>query len=381
MISYGKQSINDQDIDAVVNVLKSDFLTQGPCLQQFEECVSQYVGAEYGLAVNSATSALHIACMALGLSKGDWVWTTPISFVATSNAAIYCDADVEFVDVDANTFNMCANVLEKKLQYHKQHNLPLPKIVIPVHMAGQSCDMEAIHKLSIQYNFKIIEDASHGIGGEYQSKKVGCCQYSDITIFSFHPVKIITTAEGGMALTNSKDLKEKMGLYRSHGITRDVNNMQGASHGPWYYQQIELGYNYRMSDIHAALGLSQMSRLDEFMTDRNQLAENYYQGLNSKKIRLPEIIESVKSSWHLFIIQVDYQKRKEVFEGLRQAGIGANVHYIPIHTQPFYKDKYKNISCPVAEAYYQRCVSIPLYHGLSHDDQSFVIDTVNSLVS
>ncbi|ART79738.1 UDP-4-amino-4,6-dideoxy-N-acetyl-beta-L-altrosamine transaminase [Oceanisphaera avium] len=301
MIPYGRQDINQADIDAVIEILKSDFLTQGPKVPLFEKTVADYVGSDHAVAVNSATSALHIACLALGLGPGDWLWTSPITFVASANCGLYCGAQVDFVDIDPRTYNLCAKELEKKLITAKQ-NGTLPKVVIPVHFSGQSCDMQAIHALSKRYGFKIIEDASHAIGGKYKKEPIGNCRYSDITVFSFHPVKIITTAEGGMAMTNNPQLAEKMQLYRSHGITRDPSFMTHEPDGSWYYQQIELGYNYRMTELQAALGISQMQRLDGFITQRHKLAQRYNELLADLPITLPWQHVDSDSSWHLYVI-------------------------------------------------------------------------------
>jgi len=336
MIPYGKQDINQQDVDSVLEVLKSDFLTQGPKTPFFEKTVSDYCGADYGVAVNSATSALHIACLALGLGKGDWLWTSPNTFVASANCALYCGAQVDFVDIDKKTYNMSVSALEMKLIQAK-HDNKLPSIVIPVHFAGQSCDMKKIHLLSQEYGFKIIEDASHALGGMYLDKSVGCCQYSDIAVFSFHPVKIITTAEGGLATTNSKHLSDRMKLFRSHGVTRDANLMDKDSEGEWYYQQIELGYNYRMTELQASIGVSQMKRLDSFVSRRHTLQERYDSLLDNLPIVKPYQELGVYSALHLYPIQIDLdtveRSRQQIFSELRRRGVGVNVHYIPVHLQ------------------------------------------------
>jgi len=377
MIPYGKQDINQQDIDAVVNVLQSDFLTQGPQVPLFEQIVIEYCGAKYGVAVNSATSALHIACLALGLGKGDHLWTSPNTFVASANCGLYCGAQIDFVDIDPETYNLCPDFLEEKLKKAKQLN-KLPKIVIPVHFAGQSCDMEKIHQLSLEYGFKIIEDASHAIGGKYLNTKVGSCQYSDITVFSFHPVKIITTAEGGLATTNNAELAEKVRLLRSHGITRDAQLMTGQPEGNWYYQQIDLGFNYRMTDLQAALGISQMKRLDEFVEKRHQLQQRYHKLLQDLPIKLPYQSEKSYSALHLYPILLELENigktRSQIFDELRQNGLGVNVHYIPVHTQPYYKNMgFKKGDFPQAEKYYGCEISIPLYPGLNFDEQNHII--------
>jgi UDP-4-amino-4,6-dideoxy-N-acetyl-beta-L-altrosamine transaminase len=383
MIPYGKQSIVQSDIDAVVNVLTSDFLTQGPKVPEFENAVATYCNAKHAVAVNSATSALHIACLALNVGKGDIVWTSPISFVASSNCAIYCGADIDFVDIDVDTGNMSTNLLSQKL-VNAQAEGKLPKVVIPVHLAGQSCDMEEIYKLSKRYNFKIIEDASHAIGASYQSEKVGCCQFSDITIFSFHPVKIVTSAEGGMALTNCQRLARKMQKLRSHGITNLPDEMTEPSHGPWYYQQTELGFNYRMTELQAALGLSQLKQLDDFVKRRNELTTVYLKLLNTHSILHLKQSDKVISAYHLFVIQLEDKyvaRHREIFEKLRSAGIFCQLHYIPIHLQPYYQNLgFKKNDYPNAEAYYQRSMSLPLFPDLKESEIEYICTTLNKLL-
>ena len=378
-IPYGRQHITDADIEAVVSVLKSDFLTQGSQVPAFEELVSTYTGASYGVAVNSATSALHIACLALGLGKGDWLWTTPNTFVASSNCALYYGATVDFVDIDPVTLNMSVEKLAEKLQLAKA-NHTLPKIVIPVHFAGEPCDMAAIYALSQQYGFKIIEDASHAIGGSYQQKPIGSCQYSDITVFSFHPVKIITTAEGGLATTNNQILAKKMQLFRSHGITREADKMTHEADGSWYYQQVDLGFNYRMTELQGALGVSQMANLDTFVARRHQLANRYDTLLAELPIILPFRNPKNYSGLHLYPIQIKPESgrtRKQVFDSLRAQNIGVNVHYIPVHTQPYYaKLGFKQGDFPHAESYYAQAISLPLYYDLSEDLQDQVIEAL-----
>ena len=377
MIPYGKQDINQADIDSVVNILKSEFLTQGPQVPLFEKNVSDYCGVSSAVAVNSATSALHVACLALGLDKGDWLWTSPNTFVASANCALYCGANVDFVDIDPKTYNLCAKELEKKLiQARKNNNLP--KIVIPVHFAGQSCNMEKISSLSKEYGFSIIEDASHAIGGKYQDKSIGCCQYSDITVFSFHPVKIITTAEGGLATTNDDSLADKMKSLRSHGITRDTSLMTSVSEGDWYYQQIDLGFNYRMTELQAALGLSQMKRLDEFVARRHECKEYYDELLDNVSIVTPFQSPDCYSSLHLYPILLKKgrikKSRQQVFKELRTSGIGVNVHYIPVHMQPYYKDQgFKKGDFPNSENYYKSVISIPLFQSLKKEMQDNVV--------
>lgn len=385
MIPYGKQDINQADIDAVVSVLKSDFLTQGPQVPLFEKAVSSYCGASFGLAVNSATSAIHLACIALGLGKGDWLWTSTNSFVASANCALYCGAKVDFVDIDSKTYNISVVELENKLIQAKQDNV-LPKILIPVHFAGQSCNMKKIHSLSKSYGFKVIEDASHAIGGKYLNQSIGSCQYSDITVFSFHPVKIITTAEGGVATTSSKKLYEKMLLIHNHGITRDEALMTRESDGGWYYQQIDLGFNYRMTELQAALGISQMLRLDEFVAKRHKLQEKYDELLEDSPVIRPYQDKDCYSSLHLYPIQIDLNKtnknQKQVFDEIRNRGIGVNVHYIPIHMQPYYEQfGFKRGDFPNAESYYKNTISLPLFHLMTQEEQKSTIKVVNEVLS
>jgi UDP-4-amino-4,6-dideoxy-N-acetyl-beta-L-altrosamine transaminase len=339
-IPYGRQDISEQDIDAVVKVLQSDWLTQGPAIDRFEQEVATYCGVRYAVAVSSATAALHIACLAAGLGAGDSLWTSPNTFVASANCGLYCGASVDFVDIKPDTYNLSVEALESKLIWAERQGC-LPKVVVPVHLAGQSCEMDKIAALAQQYGFTALEDASHAIGGLYQGKAVGSCQFSDMAVFSFHPVKIITTGEGGIVLTNRADLYEKLIRLRSHGITRNPALMQGESHGDWYYQQLELGFNYRMTDIQAALGASQMQRLDEFVAQRRFLAQRYDRLLQDLPLTLPWQHPDANSSWHLYVIRLDLSKigktHRQVFESLRQAGIGVNLHYIPVHTQPYYQ--------------------------------------------
>jgi UDP-4-amino-4,6-dideoxy-N-acetyl-beta-L-altrosamine transaminase len=384
MIPYGRQNINEEDIQAVVDVLRSDFITQGPAVPAFENIVANYCGASYAIAVNSATSALHIACLALGVGKGDVVWTSPISFVASANCALYCGAEVDFVDIDPKTYNMSIEHLEIKLTDAEKNGI-LPKVIIPVHLSGQPCEMQKIHALSQKYGFKIIEDASHAIGAKYQNEPVGNCKYSDITVFSFHPVKIITTAEGGMALTNQPELADQMALLRSHGITRDDSKMTQAPDGPWYYQQVDLGFNYRMTDLQAALGLSQMQRLDQFIQQRHKIAERYNAMLSDFAVITPWLHPDAYSAFHLYIIRLQLDKmslsHKEFFTKLREGDIGVNLHYIPIYSHPYYQkfgyhqDEYEN-----ANAYYAEAISLPIYPDLDLAKQSFIYDEIKSLV-
>ena len=378
MIFYGKQSIDQNDIDAVVEVLKSDFLTQGPAIEKFEKCVAEYCGAKYAVAVTSATAALHISCLSAGLGKDDILWTSPITFTASANCGRYCGADVDFVDIDPSTYNMSIAELEKKLQAAEIK----PRVVVPVHLAGQSCEMDKIYKLSQKYGFKVIEDASHAIGADYKETKVGCCKYSDMTVFSFHPVKIVTTGEGGMVLTNDKDLYEKLVLYRSHGITRDPKLMTGIADGPWYYQQIDLGFNYRMTDMQAALGYSQMQKVDEFVSKRRYLVKRYNELLkNINGIQLPDQNEDTKSSWHLYVVRVDFSKisktKNQIFAEMKEKGICLNLHYIPVHTQPYYENLgFKGGDFPNSEKYYEEAFTLPLYYALTDEQQDHIVKSL-----
>lgn len=383
VIPYGRQSISESDIDAVRQVLDSDFLTQGPAVPKFEEQVADYCRAKYGTATSSATAGLHLACLALGVTAGDVVWTSPITFVASANCAVYCGATVDFVDISLKSYNMCPNALEEKL-IRAELAGKLPKAVIPVHLSGQSCDMERIHKLSERYGFSIIEDASHAIGARYLGEQVGCCRFSDITVFSFHPVKIITTGEGGLAVTNDEVLDYKMKLLRSHGITRDENRLEGHSEGPWYYQQLELGFNYRMTDMQAALGSSQFKRLDEFIATRHKIADNYDTTLENSAFILPHQHEFSYSSYHLYIIRLkigsNIPSHREVFEFLRNNGIGVNLHYIPVYHHPYYERLgFDRGYCKNAEVYYSQAISIPMFPALNSIDQKTVIDCLLSI--
>ena len=383
-IPYGRQDINADDIAAVVDVLQSDWITQGPAIARFEEAVAEYCGVKYAVAVSSATAALHIACLALGLTEGDSLWTSPITFVASANCGRYCGANVDFVDIDPHTYNVGISALEQKLSDAKARG-DLPKVVVPVHLAGQSCDMSRIAELAQNYGFRVLEDASHCIGARYRGKPVGCCEFSDLAVFSFHPVKIITTGEGGMVVTNREDLYEKLIRLRTHGITRNADLMEGESHGPWYYQQLELGFNYRITDIQAALGYSQLRRLDEFCDRRNWLAQRYNELLQGLPLTLPKQDSQTDSSWHLYIIRLQLEtisrSHRQVFEALREQGIGVNLHYIPVHTQPDYQRLgFKWSDFPHAESYYQEALSIPLYFGMTESDQDRVVNVLRELL-
>ncbi len=385
VIPYGRQDINQEDIDAVVNVLLSDYLTQGPVVPAFEKAVADYCGAQHAVAVNSATSALHIACLALGVGNGDIVWTTPITFVASANCALYCGATVDFVDINPSTYNLSVERLEEKL-IQAEKTGKLPKVVIPVHLCGQSCDMAGIHALSQKYGFRIIEDASHAIGGKYKGEPVGNCRYSDITIFSFHPVKIITTGEGGMAVTNDSALAKHLRLLRSHGISSTPEDMQPRpSQEIWNYQQLDLGFNYRMTDIHAALGLSQMQRLDEFVTKRHAIAKRYDQRLSDLPVVTPWQHPDGFSSYHLYVIRLKLdainKTHRQVYEALRAAGILVNLHYIPVYRQPYYeKMGFNEGCCPEAERYYMEAISIPMYYGLIDVQQDRVMGELRNAI-
>ncbi len=412
MIPYGKQDINQADIDAVVDVLKSDFLTQGPQVPLFEETLKKYTGATHAVVVNSGTSALHIACLALGLGKGDWLWTTPITFVASANCGLYCGAQVDFVDIDPQTYNLSINALEEKLALAEKENR-LPKIVVPVHLAGQACEMRAIKTLADRYGFSIIEDASHAIGGRYENDPIGNGRYSDITVFSFHPVKIVTTAEGGAALTNDSSIAEKLELFRCHGITRDEKLMDGAVSGeipkealgealgeaqgeiqgktqkekyaPWFYQQIELGFNYRMTELQAALGVSQMTRIDDFVADRQCIKAKYNQALASLPLTLPYQMDDAYSACHLYIIRLNLNEislsHRQVFEQLREQGIGVNLHYIPVYTQPYFqKLGYIDPHFPCADQYYAEAISLPIFYGMADEQFDTVVNALTTVL-
>lgn len=383
MIPYGRHEVNQADIDAVVSVLQSDFLTQGPAVPKFEKAIAEYCGVSHALAVTNATSALHLACLSLGLGPEDILWTSPVTFVASANCALYCGAKVDFVDIDPNTYNISISALSKKLALAKIDGC-LPKIIVAVHLSGQSCDMKSIFELSKIYGFKIVEDASHAIGGLYQSKPIGCCDFSDVCIFSFHPVKIITTAEGGMLLTNQKCLADKVALLRSHGITRDSDLMTKEPDGAWYYQQIDLGFNYRMTDLQAALGLSQLERLDQYVSRRNDIAKRYTEHINSELIQLPYVDASCYSAFHLYIVRVHFQDEnlhKILFGRLREHGIGVNLHYIPVYLQPWFeKMGFSSGYCAEAERYYSQAISLPIFPSMTDLEQDEVCTTLLKLV-
>ena len=375
MIPYGRQNISKNDIEAVTRVMRSDFLTQGPMVMEFEHSIVKKVDAKYAIAVNSATSALHLSCIALDLRPADFLWTSPITFVASANCGVYCGAQIDFVDIDPNTYNICTQKLEEKLIRAEKKDL-IPKILVVVHFSGQSCDMKKIHALSKKFGFKVIEDASHAIGAKYRGDYVGGCKYSDITVFSFHPVKIITSAEGGVLTTNDEEIALKANCLRSHGGTKDKK-----TEGDWYYEQTELGFNYRMSDIHAALGRSQLTRLDSFVEERSGLASSYDSMLKELPVNLPFVHEESYSSWHLYVIQLKMNKikktRKQIFDSMRAKGVGVHVHYIPVHTQPYYRNMGFSIGdFPIAEQFYQQALTIPMYPGLSDNDQRYVVKSL-----
>ena len=381
VIPYGRQSVTEDDIAAVVEVLKSDFLTQGPVVPAFEDAVAKVAGAKHAIAANSATSALHIACMALGVGEGDIVWTSPLTFVASSNVALYCGANVDFVDVDPKTYNMCPVRLAEKLGQAADEG-KLPKVIIPVHLTGQSCDMAAIHAAASKYDIKIIEDASHAIGGSCRSQPVGSCEYSNIAVFSFHPVKIVTTGEGGMALTNDPELAARMQMDRSHGITRDADRMEQTDEGAWYYEQLRLGYNYRMTDICAALGLSQLDRLSHFIERRREIAASYDAAFADMPVVTPQQHPDAHSAWHLYVIRVAAEKHRAVFEALREEGILVNLHYIPVYLQPYYRKLgFERGYCPEAESYYAEAISIPMFPTMTEEQQQKVIAEVSKAIS
>ena len=383
MFSYGRQCISEADISAVVKVLKSDFLTQGPKVPEFESAMCDRVGAEFAVAMNSATSALHASCLALGFGPGDLLWTTPNTFVASANCAIYCGGEIDFVDIDANTFNIDLDALEEKLINAKLSN-KLPKIIIPVHFGGNPCDLLKLSQLSAEYGFKIIEDASHAVGATYASEPVGSCRYSDITIFSFHPVKVITSGEGGLALTNSQKVAEKLSALRSHGITRDPSKFNEKLGEKWYYEQQSIGFNYRMNDIEAALGLSQLANIDNFIGRRNQIAQTYNNSFDSFPIKPQKTISCGYSSWHIYVVRLlncTREDRNRVFDKMSEAGIGVNIHYIPVHLQPYYSNRgFKRGDFPAAERYYEQCLTLPIHPQLTDDATTHIINTLKGLL-
>ena len=385
-IPYARQSITEEDIKAVTSVLRSDWLTTGPTVQVFEHNVAAYCGARFATAVNSATSALHIACLTAGLGPGDELWTSPNSFVASANAALYCGATVDFVDIDSRTYNMDIEQLAAKLAEASIRG-NLPKVVVPVHFAGQPCEMAEIWALAARYGFTVIEDAAHAIGAVYDDAKVGSCRYAHMTVFSFHPVKIITTGEGGMVVTNDAGMQEKLCRLRSHGITRDPQQMLGDAHGEWYYQQLELGYNFRMTDLQAVLGDSQVKRIDKFLGKREKVAGRYDSELQNLPLILPYQHPRGKSSWHLYVVCIDTAKtdktRRMVFDALRKKGIGVNVHYIPVHTQPYYQKRFRFApgAFPRSERYYDTCLSLPMYYELTNEEQTYVIECIKEVIT
>lgn len=384
-IPYGRQDIDAEDIAAVEAVLRSDWLTQGPAIERFERCVADYVGAKFACAVNSATSALHLACRAAGLGPGDIFWTVPNTFVASANAALYCGGTVDFVDIDPATCNISVSALATKLAKAEAAKR-LPKAVMPVHFAGLSCDMAAIAELARRYRFRVIEDAAHAIGGDYEGLRIGDCRYSDITVFSFHPVKIVTSAEGGMLVTNDRELHRTALLLRSHGVTRDPELMDRASEGDWYYQQVDLGFNYRLTDVHAALGVSQMRRIDEFVARRRAFAERYDRLLSDLPVLIAPRDQKAASAWHLYVIQLDPERtnksRKHVFEAMRAAKILVNVHYIPVHLQPYYRRfGFQPGDFPAAETYYERAITLPLYAAMTDEAQDRVVATLRAALA
>ncbi|MES2244035.1 MAG: UDP-4-amino-4,6-dideoxy-N-acetyl-beta-L-altrosamine transaminase [Pseudomonadota bacterium] len=380
MIPYGRQHITEADIEAVVDVLRSDFLTQGPAVPAFERAVAAQVGVRHALAVNSATSALHIACLALGLGPGDRLWTVPNTFVASANCGRYCGAEVDFVDIDPDSWNLSVTALRAKLVQARQDGL-LPKVLVPVHFAGQPTDQEAIWALAQEFGFKVLEDASHAIGASRRGERAGNCKWSDITVFSFHPVKIITTGEGGMALTNDAELAGRMEMLRSHGITRDTAKFTQAAPGPWHYEQQALGYNYRMTDIQAALGSSQLARLESYVERRNLLARRYDELLRGLPLQLPVVLAGNRSAFHLYVVRVKSnargRTREQVFSELRQGGIGVNVHYMPVHLQPYYRQLgFADSAFPVAESYASEAITLPLYPQLTEEGQDQVVSAL-----
>ena len=381
MIPYGRQWIDEADVRAVVETLTSDFLTQGPAVPAFEAAAVARFGAGHAVAVSNATSALHLACLALGLGPGDRLWTSPITFVASANCALYCGAEVDFVDIDPRTYNMSVEALAAKLE-QAERDARLPKIVMPVHLCGQPCDMRPIAELAERYGFRVIEDASHAVGARYANTTTGDCRYSDIAVFSFHPVKIVTTGEGGMALTNDSELAGRMALLRSHGVTRDPAQMESEADGPWYYEQVALGFNYRMTDIQAALGTSQLARLDRFLASRRRLAERYDEALAETRLVRPFQHPDTESSWHLYVMRVEADRHRSVFDRLRERGIGVNLHYMPVYLQPHYRRLgFEPGLCPEAERYYSEAITLPLFAAMTDEQQDEVIAAVREALA
>lgn len=383
-IPYGRQDISQEDIDEVVSVLRSDWLTQGPSITRFEENICKTVDSKHAIAMCNATAALHLACLALGVGEGDIVWTSPITFVASANCALFCGATVDFVDIDQRTYNMSVQCLEQKL-INAEKAGRLPKVVIPVHFGGTSVDMQAIAKLADKYGFSVIEDASHAIGGSYKGRPVGCCQYSDIAVFSFHPVKIVTTGEGGVCVTNSPALAEKIQDLRTHGITKNAQKMASADVGPWFYEMQDLGFNYRITDIQCALGVSQLSKLNSIIEKRNTLASSYKSLLKNLPLKVQSITESVHSAYHLFVVELTAEAkrdRRSVFDILKAGNIGANVHYIPVHLQPYYEQLgFRRGMFPVSEQYYDHAITLPLFPGLTRDQQVYIVDMLRDAIT
>ncbi len=382
MIPYGKHAISEEDIQAVVEVLRSGRITQGPAIEQLERQIADLCGAKHAVAVNSATSALHLSCLALGLGPGNTLWTSPNTFVASANCARYCGANVDFVDIDPRTYNLSLEALDAKLQLASRANC-VPKVVVPVHFAGQPLDTGYLKRLAARYGFSVIEDAAHAIGARYDGNPVGSCNHSDITVFSFHPVKIITTGEGGIATTNDDNLARKLRLLRSHGTTRDPDRLMNLDVGDWYYEQHDLGFNYRITDIQAALGISQLKRLNRFLEARRLRVERYRHDLRDLALILPYEDPRARSAWHLFVVQIDEKKtrksRRQIFDNLRKRGIQVHVHYIPVHLQPYYRSLgFSENQFPVAEAYYRRALTLPLYATLSEEDQQYVVEELRN---